>query len=329
MNRLWLRALAVYLPAGVLLVAFLGVCVQAGTPWPWHSVVHEDGQRTFLETIFYFEHATRELLLDAILALGIAGAVRSFAPTWPDAARTAARRRRFAAATVAALVVILGGTAWTDGPGAIVANLEQLHTREGAVLAWGAHWRYHFLERIADLALAFGLAGAWAIVARWPRVPARARRTTMLASALLLFVAGSVVFGVSAAPFRDPTYVGHELRELFTHALVTVPLALGVCLLLVPDEAARAAGESAVARAPVVLALGVAGVCGAFLLVASVMLGARSHGQKAGLAELLFPHFFEHALGYWFVTACAGWLCLLPARGSRGSRALRASAGLS
>lgn len=55
-------------------VAFIAVCLQADTPWLWNRVVHEDGQHTFLETIFYFEHATRELALDAVLALAIAGA---------------------------------------------------------------------------------------------------------------------------------------------------------------------------------------------------------------------------------------------------------------
>ena len=32
------RALFVYRPALVLLVAFVAVCVQAGTPWPWNCV---------------------------------------------------------------------------------------------------------------------------------------------------------------------------------------------------------------------------------------------------------------------------------------------------
>jgi hypothetical protein len=36
----------------VLLVAFVAVCVQAGTPWPWTRVVHEDGQHTFLGYAF-------------------------------------------------------------------------------------------------------------------------------------------------------------------------------------------------------------------------------------------------------------------------------------
>src|ERR1700741_2279494 len=90
------RALLFYVPATVLLVAFVAVCVQAGTPWPWGSVVHEDGQHTLLATIFYFEHATRELLLDAVLAVAIAGAVRYFYPISAAQGDTAIARRRLA-----------------------------------------------------------------------------------------------------------------------------------------------------------------------------------------------------------------------------------------
>ena len=32
-------------------------------------MVHEDGRRTLIETILYFEHATRELPLDVILGV--------------------------------------------------------------------------------------------------------------------------------------------------------------------------------------------------------------------------------------------------------------------
>ncbi len=108
------RALLIYLPALVLLVAFVAVCVQAGTPWPWTRVVHEDGQHTFLGTIFYFEHATRELLLDAALALAAAGAVRYFYPPSQTSGDHELARMRImlGAAVAAALALILGGTAY-------------------------------------------------------------------------------------------------------------------------------------------------------------------------------------------------------------------------
>ena len=129
------RALLIYLPALVLLVAFIAVCVQAGTPWPWNRVVHEDGQHTFLGTIFYFEHATRELLLDAALALAAAGAVRYFYPP----ARTggdhelARMRILLGVAVAAALALILGGTAYRQRVRAVLLHMRRAVRRSSTI----------------------------------------------------------------------------------------------------------------------------------------------------------------------------------------------------
>lgn len=197
------RALLVYLPALVLLVAFVAVCVQAGTPWPWNRVVHEDGQHTFLGTIFYFEHATRELLLDAALALAVAGGVRYFyPPSRTGGGRDLARTRiMLGVGTAAALALILGGTAYVNAFG-------PYYSAE----ARGARSRLH----------------------TWP-----------------------------------------------IYAAATVAVA-----------------------------------CGVFVLIASVIFKAQTYGQTTSLAALLFPHFFEHSLGYGFTSALAGFLYLLPTRKS-------------
>jgi hypothetical protein len=319
------RALFV-VPALVLAVAFVAVCIQAGTPWPWNRVVHEDGHRTLLQTIFYFEHATRELLLDVVLAIGIAGAVRYFHPPARSADSGALRqaRRRMGIFALAMLIVIVGGTAWTEGGRTILDDLAQLYTRESTRPAWGAqwryyfwgaHWRYHFIERIADFALAFALAGALWIVEGRPGAADERPDASLLAVAIAIFAAATLVFVPTTEPFRDPLFVGHQLRELFTHSLVTVPVALGTCVLLARRYAeAGVAIRSARSAAPVYAAAALALASGVYLLVASVLLKSRSYGQKTGLAALLFPHFFEHSLGYLLVAAIAGFLYLLPRR---------------
>src|SRR5688572_4091470 len=137
-------------PAGALLAAFAGLCVMTGTLWPWHHVVHEDGSRTLLATVFYVEHATRELLPDALLALAVAGAVRYyFPPLFAAGSAEASRwRRRLGFLVAITLVGIAGGTLWGVGGQALVGNLSQRHTRAGAPLVWGAHCRYHLIERL-------------------------------------------------------------------------------------------------------------------------------------------------------------------------------------
>jgi hypothetical protein len=280
-----------------------------------------------LQTIFYFEHATRELVLDSVLALAVAGAVRYFYPP-PWAGRDPAivrLRRRFALWTVAVLVVILGGTVYGDAftsdyaasarGQAILDNLAQYPTRPGAPLAWGAHWRYHLIERFAEIALAFCVAGLLWLRDGRPEVRDAPRRLSLYTAAVALFVLATLVFRPSTEPFLNPMFLGHQLRELLTHTLVTLPLALGTCFMAARKfsaPASRAGSRQGVL--PIYVAGGVSLACEAFLLVASIVHKAQTYGQKTGLAELLFPHFFEHSLGYVFVSALAGLLYLWPLR---------------
>jgi hypothetical protein len=316
------RTLFRLLPAGVLLVAFVGLCVMTGTAWPWNQVVHEDGVRTLLGTVFYVEHGTRELLPDALLALAVAGSVGYFFPLARAGVRDAVSRSRRRLAWVAAVTfaVIVGGTLWTEGGHVLIDNLSQSHTRAGAPLVWGAHWRYHLIERFAQMMLAFSASGVFWILHGKPNVNRFPGRFRLFGVALVLFVAITVIFRLTSEPFRDPAFLGHQLRELFTHSLVTLPLALGTCLALAREYSAGSPGASADRTWPIVVTGAAAVLSGAFLLVASVMADAQSHGQTEGLASLLFPHFAEHALGYLLVPSLAGVIYLTQAKaGTRQS----------
>ena len=290
---------------------------MVGSAWPWHAVVHEDGTRTLLDTLLYFEHATRELLPDLVVAMAAAGAVRGFFPPddqhQPDAVRR--QRRRLAVITGATLVVILGGTLLVNGGQAVIDNLSQSHTRAGAPLVWGAHWRYHFLDRLAQVLAAFGAAGIVWLSSGRPRVLQATGRWRLYSAALLVFVATTLVFRITAEPFRDPAFLGHQLRELFTHGLVTLPLALGVCFGLARRFSTPGRSESPAPVWSIALAAVGSAAIAAFLLLASLQSDAQAHGQTTGLAALLLPHFAEHALGYVFVPTLAGLLYLTPVRG--------------
>jgi hypothetical protein len=306
-------------PVAVLGLAFAGICVMVGSAWPWQAVVHEDGSRTLLDTVLYFEHAARELLPDLVVAMAAAGAVRGFFP--PDhrnhAAALATKRRRMTVIAMATLLAILGGTIVVNGGQALADNLSQSHTRAGAPLVWGAHWRYHFLDRLGQILAAFGAAGLVWLWRGRPPVPRGTGRWRLYLAAFTLFAIATIIFRVTAEPFRDPAFLGHQLRELFTHGLVTLPLALGTCLGLA-RRFSTASGSDAPAPlwSIAVAAAGTAAVA-AFLLIASLAVDAQSHGQTTGLGPLLLPHFGEHAFGYVFVPALAGLLYSMPARGTR------------
>ena len=304
-------------PGAVLLAAYAGICAMTGSLWPWNAVVHEDGQRTLFATVFFVEHATRELVPDMLLALAAAGSVHYFFPATIASAAATRWRVWLGLLTVATLSAIVLGTVWTDGRQALMDNLSQLHTRPGAALVWGAHWRYHFIERFALVLLAFTVTGIVWILRGKPQAERPHGRARLYGLAWILFALTTVLFGVTREPFQDPAYLGHQLRELFTHALVTLPLALGTCLALTNQPTSPERVRSRDAVWPIVLTGVISVASGVFLLAASILADAQSHGQTTGLAPLLFPHFAEHAAGYVLVPALAGFAYLLVRPGSR------------
>jgi hypothetical protein len=71
---------------------------------------------------------------------------------------------------------------------------------------------------------------------------------------------------------------------------------------------------------PIAVAGVMAVTCGAYVVIGAVLLKAQSYGQKKSLAELIFPHFYEHSLGYAFVAALAGFAYLWPMASRRSSQ---------
>lgn len=300
-----LARLAVGLPFALLAVSFVVICLHAGSFSPWNLPVHEDGKRTFLNTVFYFEHAVRELPIDILLGMAAGAGVYLAFPQTATARRPFdGRDRILTAAALAAAGVILGGAAWQGGAPMILDNLFQNHTRPGAPLVWGSHWRYHLLERLPMILTAVGL-GALLRAVLGRSHDARGRAGVRMGGAVIgLYLALTVLFTPNLAalmlPFRDPQYLGHEAREIMTHAIVTLPLAFAGCMLLQgawttpgspqPVRLAQLAG-------PAVLALAAAGLAG-YGVLAAVASDAASHGQSADMVTLIFPHFFEHSLGY-------------------------------
>ncbi len=306
--------------AGITLATALTViCVRAGSAWPWSLVVHEDGVRTLLGTILYFEHATRELPLDILLGVAIGGSVYfAFPPESHAASRHVARRvATLAAIAMTIVAVIVVGTTIFAGPPSVLENILQKHTRMGAALLWGAHWRYHLLERLALILLVIGFAGLLRLVNDGGNAGAGKAGMVVAGGTIGIYLAFTAVFAHGPLsmlqPFRDPQYLGHQARELFTHALVTVPIGWGVCMFLLPRESLNAASRSlswpAAVTGTVITALFMGGLgvlMAGYVGFAALHSDAVSLGQSKDLATLIFPHFFEHSFSYLVVPAVAG-----------------------
>ena len=266
------------------------------------------GMRTFGDTLLYYEHAARELPLDVILGVVVGSSLAYALPRAPGLDRNEARTW-FRATTFGALLVcmLIGLGASREGWRSVADNLLQNHTRPGAPLEFGSHWRYHLLERLGFIVIAIG----WAGLLRALVGPRSASEGTLAGSVvfagLTVFAALSMVFfggpDAFARVFRDPQYLGHQAREVLTHAIVTLPLALGVCLSLAGRTAAPNPIEirgGPIAGALAWLAAGATVLL--YVLAAAWGADAASHGQSSDMVTLVFPHFFEHGFTY-LVTA--------------------------
>jgi hypothetical protein len=304
-----LARLAMGLGVGVVLIAYVAICLHAGNPWPWMMAVHEDGVRTLLDTLLYYEHATRELPQDLLLGAAIGASAYAAFPAMPGAQKS----HLPTLALAAVVAVILGGAIVQTGLTSVIENLLQNHTRPGAPLAWGSHWRYHLLERGPLIAACLGIA----VVARAgfnPSVGPLDRRGVAVVLAMIAgYVALTVLFTPSRAdlalPFCDPQYLGHAAREIMTHVVVTLPIGWGGCILLCRSQLPpsgvnppRAWTGGLLRSAPWILG---AGLVWTYVLVASLRADAASHGQSADWTILIFPHFFEHGFTYLVVPLTA------------------------
>jgi hypothetical protein len=289
-----------YLPLVVLTMAYVILCVHHGTAWPWNVVVHEDGRRTLLETIFYFDHALGELPLDLLLSAAVAGAMLcAYSPKVGPVGRLTAVCLALDAAIVAGACILSGVKVAT-------LYLFQFHTRDDEPMLYGSHWRYHLLSQAALMLL--------------PLAFFKLKRNPVLVAAWAALAALTIVFGISSASFIDPRYLGHQARELITHTLVTIPLAVAGLLTwrthsCVPrsHSCERLLSSSAGINFNWKPALAFLAIS-TYLATGVLLTGARHHAQSSDWTAVICAHFFEHTFSYLVVPAHAKLFYLLGAR---------------
>ena len=291
-------------------------------------IVHEDGRHTLLGTIFYFEHATRELPLDIVLGVAIGGALFfAFPPGHTHAIQARPHLASLAWTTVLIVTLIVIGAAIFAGPPSVVENLLQQHTRSGTALLWGSHWRYHLLERLSLILIVMAIGALFGVITRGPGCTEARAGLIVGAMTVAVYLALTIAFAHGPLsmlqPFVDPQYLGHQAREIMTHALVTVPLGWGGAMLLVRITGTvplRASRQNSSVSALVLTAIlgGVLGVAMiGYVAYAALHANAMSHAQSTSLATLIFPHYFEHALTYLVVPWTGALTFALLARGRR------------
>lgn len=301
------------LPLGLLLASYVAICVEARSLWPWLAFVHESGDKTLLDTLLYYDHAARELPVDIVLGVSVAGGLWAHGFVPRPVAKSVKWGLFLGWALTLGLIVI--GTVQKVGGQGLADNLAQVFTRPGTPPTWGAHFRYHFLSRGGLVLTAWWLPG----ILRWLNGEGPAQESKRAFRGVLALFAGLTVFyGPSLEPFVHPHFLGHQAREAVTHALVTLPLCLGLGLMLA-DRAPRAVHIGPWGWPPrsLLVVAGLAAVMVAWTGLGAMLTGASEERQTDSVVAIVFVHFFEHGLGYLFTPLFAGWLFCLRAPAAR------------
>jgi hypothetical protein len=222
-------------------------------------------------------HALREIPHVLVLALAFAGAV---APA--RTRRTAGRQLAAAGAGAAACGALLFG--WAGAEAGWASAWSDLSQQRGAVdlVAPGIHVRMHLLSDAALGALFFGTAGLFE----------RAGLGAGPLAAVGLLGALAVAAGMDGV--SHPRFVGHAMREIVTHASVTLPLLLAW-------TASRARLRQGELRLPRWSWAGIgvaAAITGGLLLRLPALADVTRHSSAPGrpLALNLAVHNFEHLI---------------------------------
>jgi hypothetical protein len=122
---------------------------------------------------------------------------------------------------------------------------------------------------------------------------------------LAAFAVLTIIFKPNSDPFLNTIFLGHQVREVFTHVLVTLPLGWAVCLGI--SGTGRNAGPVAATHVRLAIQAGLVGCAlWVYLFLSSLYSDSIVQGQTDNLILLVSPHFFEHAFSYLLVPMVAG-----------------------
>lgn len=310
----------VALAVAILALAWIWLALDHGTVRLWNVVVHESGDHTLGDTVLHFGHFLREVPMLIAIALFV---IAAFGAPRPGGSGSQGERRMLAigASAVGTAAVLVGlalfVVARNRGFDDALRDLVQFRTRDD-LAAYGSHWRFHLLSTIWLGVTASLAVRAWARRAGGPAPADPQGSRALRIAAWAWFIGLTVIFVPTAEPFVDPRFIGHQAREILTHGLVTLPLALGTFSIVWRDE--RPDRPTPATTAIPLVAVAVFVLIPLYLAVATVIMDSMSTAQAdLGLSAMVAAHFLEHTLDYLFVVlACVGGAGLVGRWSARG-----------
>ncbi len=309
------------IPLVFLSGAYIHMCLRYEKLWLFNTVVHENGRYTLFEVILYYRHFLWEVPIKIIYSLFIVGAFYFYGkPQNADASTevlNVSYKRIIFGGLIAFCVVLIAivMTGYDVGFKDAFAGLLQFRTHETRPLALGSHWRNHFLSNIVLFSATTVSILAYRLIdtGHW----IKRKSGFLFYVALGIFVFLCFVFGFNNDPFTVPSYLGHQLREIFgTDLSITMPMCLGILVFLERKYTPKDSGGKKMAKQNTRKNMRhlipwsiLAAIPSIFLIVKVLCLDIKSEIEKFdsgiewSILDIFAWHFFEHSLDYIFVGA--------------------------
>lgn len=327
------RLIAMIICFGIPIILLIGAYIHMGFRyerlWLFDTIVHERGKYTFLEVILYFRHFLWELPMKTLFACMLVGIFYYFGKFSLSRELNQYYVIPFRPIILSGIIaLIIASVAFfmassEHGFKEALLGFCQSRSSELRPLQYGSHWRNHFLSNIVLycssvvtvlLYRIFVNGGHWERRRFWFLFP--------LAAGLFILI--TIIFGFTMDPFQTPSYLGHQLREIFGSDLsITMLLTMGILIHLegkydINENRSRPIDKKKQNKLmkyaffwsvpAVVLSL--------FLILKVLNLDMSGEMAKLGSTEgwtkldLFAWHFFEHSLDYTYASALVVFLYL-------------------
>ena len=277
-----------------------------------NEVVHENGRYTLIETIFYFGHFSREIIICVMTSLAVAFSFYLYAPITHSIDDNSVQKTTLWGVTICAVFVFwtVSGAAFKTGIRDFWLDFLQYRTTDTGVL-FGSHWHSHFLHLLQIFVAAIGLSQLYRGVTGLSNVTVNPGGFLYILGWVGLFLFFSLIFRTDLRPFTDTRYLAHQMREIVTHLTVTLPLAFAALITIENKLIGFQFTHSKVNNLT---------GWGLFLLTTSLLVPAfilvQLHGRNimsvaqkhSGYLDLFASHYFEHVLDYFFVAVLSAVL---------------------
>ena len=323
-------------PAVLLISAYLYMTTYYQKLWLFNTIVHENGKYTLLEVIFYFKHFSWEMLIKTVYAFFIVGAFYYYgnpSSSNKNVSVPEISSRWIAVSLVFVVVLFITTIASTVKQSDIHETLLgffQYRTSELRPPVFGSHWRNHFLSNIVLLSATSAVILLYRIIffnGQW----AQRKFSRLFTLSGGIFIVLTVVFGFTMDPFVTPSYLGHQLREIFgTDLSITMLLGIGVLIYLErrfdyrEKRSKVGGGRQGIRFRSLIIWCISALIPAVFIIIKVLSLDVSGEISSIGktsdwsVLDLFAWHFFEHSLDYIWVISLVSFLYLVTLKKEMG-----------